>query len=284
MLGWSKASTLIFCKISKMKIKDLFEKYYFIQPKDIEYLLRYKYNIDLYTIIFNEDINIDYKSLEDDFARVRNNEPLQYIVGSQECMGLNFAVGKGVLIPRPETEILINMLSNEDIKGKKVLDLCCGSGVIGISIAKLYGGIVTCSDISEYAIEYTNTNAKTNGVNISIIKSDLFDNINNKFNYIVSNPPYIPTKEIDDLEKNVKDYEPHIALDGGCDGLEIYRNIIDKIDDYILDGGKIFFEIGYNQGEPIKDLLKDKFYDIKVIKDYNNFDRVVKATFWRKDV
>lgn len=267
-----------------MKIKDLYKKYYDISPKDLEYLLRYKYKVDLMSIILGEDIFVDNELFEEDITRIRSDEPLQYIVGFQDFMGLEFKVGKGVLVPRPETEILVSKVSEESVKGKRILDLCCGSGAIGISIAKLYRGKVTLSDISKKALEYSRINAELNEVDVDIINSDIFASINGKFDIIVSNPPYIETEEIKKLESKVKDYEPKIALDGGHDGLNFYKKIIEQADKYMNDNAKLYFEIGHNQGNHLRELLEEKFCDIEVIKDYNDFDRVVKATLRRKNV
>lgn len=267
-----------------MNVRELYNKYENIESKEIEYLLRYKYNVDMYAIIFNEDIHIDWNEFDSDIIRLGKKEPGQYIVGSQDFMGLPFYVGKGVLIPRPETEILVNILSNENLKGKSVLDICAGTGAIGISVAKLYKADVTCSDISNEAIEYIEKNVELNDVDINIIRSDLFTNIKETFDIIVSNPPYIPTDEIANLEDNVKKYEPILALDGGKDGLHFYKSIVEKAPEFLKNGGKLYFEIGHDQGEDVKKLLMSKFEDIRIIKDYNDFDRIVIATLRRKDV
>lgn len=263
-----------------MKVKDLFYDYPHIRPIDIEYILRYKYNVDLISIVMNEDIEIKNEILED-IKRIQKNEPLQYIVGFQDFMGLEFKVRKGVLIPRFETEILVNIIGKEKLRDKTVLDLCCGSGAIGISISKLYNAQVTLCDISKDAIELTKENAKRNSVDITVIESNLFNQISGKFDFIVSNPPYIKTKDINGLEPNVKDYEPYIALDGGEDGLKFYRNIIKYAPKFLNDNGKLYLEIGHDQGEDVRDLLSIDFKDIEIIKDYNDFDRIAKATLRR---
>lgn len=211
--------------------------------------------------------------------------PLQYIVGEWEFMGIPFKVNENVLIPRQDTEILVEKALEiigsefEKIKGKiSVMDMCTGSGCIGISVAKkCQNTSVTCVDISKAALEVAKENGKLNGVkNISFIESDLFENVNGKFNVIISNPPYITSAEIKKLMPEVKDFEPHLALDGDSDGLKFYKLIINHSKEYLNENGYILFEIGYDQGEQVKKLLFEKGYtDIEVLKDLGGNDRVV---------
>lgn len=211
--------------------------------------------------------------------------PLQYIVGEWEFMGIPFKVNENVLIPRQDTEILVEKALEiigsefEKIKGKiSVMDMCTGSGCIGISVAKkCQNTSVTCVDISKAALEVAKENGKLNGVkNISFIESDLFENVNGKFNVIISNPPYITSAEIKKLMPEVKDFEPHLALDGDSDGLKFYKLIINQSKEYLNENGYILFEIGYDQGEQVKKLLFEKGYtDIEVLKDLGGNDRVV---------
>lgn len=211
--------------------------------------------------------------------------PLQYIVGEWEFMGIPFKVNENVLIPRQDTEILVEKALEiigsefEKIKGKiSVMDMCTGSGCIGISVAKkCQNTSVTCVDISKAALEVAKENGKLNGVkNISFIESDLFENVNGKFNVIISNPPYITSAEIKKLMPEVKDFEPHLALDGDSDGLKFYKLIINQSKEYLNENGYILFEIGCDQGEQVKKLLFEKGYtDIEVLKDLGGNDRVV---------
>lgn len=211
--------------------------------------------------------------------------PLQYIVGEWEFMGMPFKVNENVLIPRQDTEILVEKALEiigsefEKIKGKiSVMDMCTGSGCIGISVAKkCQNTSVTCVDISKAALEVAKENGKLNGVkNISFIESDLFENVNGKFNVIISNPPYITSAEIKKLMPEVKDFEPHLALDGDSDGLKFYKLIINQSKEYLNENGYILFEIGCDQGEQVKKLLFEKGYtDIEVLKDLGGNDRVV---------
>lgn len=213
-------------------------------------------------------------------------KPLQHITGTQQFMGYDFKVDKNVLIPRLDTEFVVEAVMDyvDYFKGKiTVLDLCCGSGVIGISLAKLCKNMkIVCSDISDDAIKLTKENAKNLKANIVIKKGDMFDPFkgrisNTKFDIIVTNPPYIESNVISELEEEVRVHEPRLALDGGDDGLDFYRQILKEAPKHINKGGMLFMEIGYNQGKVIEEKLSQmgQYTDIEVKKDYNDFDRVV---------
>ncbi len=204
------------------------------------------------------------------------NIPVQYITGKQEFMGLEFQVNENVLIPRQDTEILVEEVLKV-CHGKTVLDLCTGSGCIIISLAKL-GKVkeATASDISYKALEVARLNAINHNVSINFIESDLFEKIDGEYDIIVSNPPYISSKDMEDLMAEVKDYEPRLALDGSDDGLLYYRRIVKVARRHLKDNGLIFFEIGYNQGEEVQDLLRrEGFVDISLYKDLAGLDRLV---------
>ena len=211
-------------------------------------------------------------------------EPLQYITGKQEFMKLNFLITKNVLIPRQDTEILVEEAIKlaKKINNPKILDLCTGSGVIGISIAKYVENTkVIATDISKPALEIAKKNAELNGVknNIEFIESNLFAKLKDKkFDIIVSNPPYIETNLIKNLPKDVQK-EPKIALDGGKDGLDFYRKIADKAYEFLNRQGYICLEIGYNQKINVEKILQSKkrYINIYSKKDLCENDRIIVA-------
>ena len=199
-----------------------------------------------------------------------------------------FIVNNFVLSPRKETEILVELvleeLKNSKILASQVLDLCCGSGAIGLTVAKHNKNcFVTLSDISSKAIKVSQKNQKNLNTqqNTKIIKSNLFEGLkkNERFDIIVSNPPYIATDELSSLQHGVKTYEPALALDGGQDGLKFYKIIANKASDYLNKNGKIYVEIGYNQKEEVCNLFKQNGYKTKCIKDYSGLDRIIVAYF-----
>ncbi len=223
--------------------------------------------------------------------------PLQHITNRQNFFGYDFYVDSNVLIPRQDTEVLIEKILevieanfNVEISSDiSILDMCTGSGCIAITIYKelIKRGFnidVTAVDLSKDALAVTEKNVE-NVVGIKalnntfhIIESDMFSNINNNRSYdiIVSNPPYIPTRDIEKLEPEVRDYDPIMALDGDTDGLRFYRRIIEESSNYLNNNGFIAFEIGYNQGDDVKSLLEEKGYkDIHIYKDLGGLDRVI---------
>lgn len=212
-----------------------------------------------------------------DLIHIRGQHvPLQYITNEQEFMGLKFLVTKDVLIPRQDTECLVETVLMH-CENREVLDLCTGSGCIAISLSLLgKTRSVSGADISKRALDVAKKNGKQNGALIEWIHSDLFASITKKYDIIVSNPPYIESKVVDELMPEVRQHEPRIALDGKEDGLYFYREIIKKAENFLNAEGKLFFEIGYNQGEEVKQLLEQAHYkDIELIKDLCGLDRVV---------
>lgn len=222
----------------------------------------------------------DFNKIKEDLSRLIKEIPIQYIIEKQEFFGLDFLVNENVLIPQPDTEILVEEAISlaKQIKANKLLDLCTGSGAIAISIAKNTPiANIVATDISKHALEIAKKNCKKNGTeNIELLQSDLFENINEKFNIIVSNPPYIKTKVIDILSPEVKN-EPYIALDGGQDGLEFYKKIISKAYEYLEKGGYLCLEIGYDQKEEVMKLAKlsQKYNKIYSKKDLSGNDRII---------
>ena len=203
--------------------------------------------------------------------------PLQYIVGETEFMGLKFKVNSNVLIPRQDTETLVEEALKVVKQGMRILDLCTGSGCIIISILHNVTDVEGYAiDISKQALNVAKENAKLNDVSVMFERSDLFDNVTGTFDIIVSNPPYIRTEEIVKLMPEVQTFEPMEALDGKEDGLYFYREIVAKCKDYLNPDGRILFEIGYDQGEDVSALLSEAgFKDVRVIKDLAHNDRVV---------
>ncbi len=206
--------------------------------------------------------------------------PLWYIIGDTEFYGCKIKVDERALIPRPETELLAEMTFKAAEDGDRILDMCTGSGCIAVSVAKHCAEAgknvsVTASDVSEAALLLARENANYNSVNVNFVQSDLFAGIHGRFNLIVCNPPYVPSGEIKGLDREVREYEPHIALDGGDDGLDCYRRIARDAHRYLARGGMIIFEFGEGQLDGILQLFPKRQYFIPV-KDLSGTDRFVK--------
>lgn len=211
--------------------------------------------------------------------------PLQYIVGEQEFMGLPFHVNNSVLIPRQDTETLVEEALKIIEPGMSVLDMCTGSGCIIISIMKNTTDVegYAC-DVSKQAINVAKENAKLNNVYVEFERSDLFENVTGEFDVIVSNPPYIKTDDIPHLMPEVSVFEPIIALDGDTDGLEFYRKIVSEGKQFLKQGGHMIFEIGCEQAADVSEMMNYAGYtDIRVIKDLAGNDRVVMGILAEKE-
>jgi len=218
-------------------------------------------------------------SLNAILQRRKTREPLQYILGFVPFYNIILNTDNRALIPRDETALLVEQALDFIQKNnyKTILDIGTGSGAIAISVKKnAPETCVTAVDISEKAISLAKENAKENETEIEFIKSDLFENLQNrKFDCILSNPPYIPTKDMEKLEKELS-FEPKNALDGGSDGLDFYRDIICQAKEHLNKNGLLMFEIGFDQGDAVKTLLsKSGFTDSVVLKDYSRLDRIV---------
>ena len=282
----------------------------------LKILIEYVFKISKEKLILKYKDEINDKKVEEFrklLKKLENGIPIQYIINNQEFMGLNFYVDENVLIPQPDTEILVeevikycNELRNNESEDKetnkdykeniekepiinkedkninkktiKILDLCTVSGIIGISIYKYLENVeIYASDISQKALNIAEKNTNLNNAKINFINSDMFENIHIKdFDIIVSNPPYIESKVIESLSKEVQN-EPKLALDGGEDGLKFYRCILENAKDYLRKNGAIFLEIGYDQKEKIEEILKSyKIYkETKCIKDFGGNNRVI---------
>jgi len=204
--------------------------------------------------------------------------PLQYAIGKWNFYGYDFIVDEGVLIPRPETELLVEKILAEDLTDKKILDIGTGSGAIALALDLESKGQVKAVDISKRALRIARKNNEILGGQVDFILSDLFENVDEKFDIIVSNPPYISEKDYLNLEEELY-YEPKIALYGGKKGYEIYEKIIDRARDYLTEDGKIYLEIGYDQKDYLVNYLENNgFGKVETYKDYNNFDRIIVAT------
>ena len=234
-----------------------------------------------------------------DSAKVRRllqrrlkGEPVQYIIGHIEFCGLCIKVGKGVLIPRPETELLVeeviraisdqrSAVSSKTVKSLSLLDLCTGTGCIALALAREFPEAgVYGTDLSKEAVAYAKKNAKANNIeNIRFRQGSLFDAVKAKrFDIITANPPYIRRDDIETLQREIRDWEPVAALDGGLDGMDFYRAILSSVGDYLNPDGFIFVELGYDQAEGVQKIARaEGFSEITVIKDYAGIGRILKA-------
>ena len=223
----------------------------------------------------DEMITADFESF---FERIKSGEPVQYVVGETEFMGLAFKVTPDVLIPRQDTELLcewaIEFLEQRDTK--EFLDICTGSGCIAISVSKLAKAKAYALDISEKALGVAKENNALNGTEVEFFKADAHTfSARSNLDLIVSNPPYIETEVVKTLDRNVKDFEPYLALDGGEDGLDFYRNIVKNSIKMLKNGGALAVEIGYNQGTSVSEIFEKYFGNATVLKDLSDNDRVV---------
>ena len=203
--------------------------------------------------------------------------PLQHLLGYQDFMGLRFQVNGHVLIPRQDTEILVEEAMRYLHDGMRILDLCTGSGCILLSLLHYSNDCEGIGvDISKEALQVAAQNAEALGIKADFLESDLYEKVTGKFDLLVSNPPYIEREIIPTLMEEVREYDPYIALDGGEDGLDFYRRIIGGAQDYLNRGGQIFLEIGSEQAQAVSELLREAgFKEIDVCRDFAGLDRVV---------
>ena len=239
-----------------------------------------KINRTFYYSHMKEAMTLEQQSEYEIAVRKRAERiPLQYITGEQEFMGLNFKVNSNVLVPRQDTETLVEEALKICQPGMKILDLGTGSGCIVISLMKnAHGMTATGSDISKQALLVAKENARLHEVEIEWVRSNLYENISGRFDLIVSNPPYIPQEDILGLMPEVRDFEPVGALDGGVDGLDFYRQIIAQGKDYLNKDGYLYLEIGYDQGPAVTNMMCAAGYrEVAVIRDLAHQERVVKG-------
>jgi release factor glutamine methyltransferase len=269
---------------------------------DAEILVLHAAAIDrLRAYMDNPETDRSLRSKISRFVKRRaGGEPLQYIVGHVDFLGLEIGVGKGVLIPRPETELLVeeaiktvkrNALSvissgekpsTFSLQPSAFLDLCTGSGCVALALAREFPvSKIYATDVSAKAIKYSRDNADRNGIlNVTFLKGSLFSPVEKQlpFDLITANPPYIRTSDISGLQREVRDWEPLRALDGGEDGLDFYRKILSKTSGYLKEGGWIFFELGFGQSKAVAEIAAHSgLKNIELVKDFAGIDRVLKA-------
>lgn len=261
-----------------MKIKDILEK----NNNDLIIALTYLLNTNKNLLFLNKEEALDEK-IENELKiindKINEGYPLQYAIGKWNFYGLDLLVDKRALIPRYETEILVDLIINDNSNNKKILDIGTGSGAISLALSKnLKDSKIIGVDISKNAIDLANENKiKLNINNVEFKESDIFSNIEEKFDIIVSNPPYINKEDFEKLDKKLY-YEPQNALYGGEDGLYFYKKIIKNTKNFLNKNGKIYLEIGYDQKHSISNLLEEYGYkQIKSYRDFNDFDRIIKA-------
>lgn len=254
---------------------------------DVTAMLKHILRCDeIYLITHKNDVLPSEKFVQfKDFLKKRKNDvPLGYILGEKEFMSLKFYVDENTLIPRPDTETVVEEVIALTKTGDKISDLCTGSGAIGISCAKYTSARrVVCVDKFEKTLAVAEKNARINGVSdiCEFVRLDILESLADfgrtygKFDICVSNPPYIETEKIENLDKTVKNYEPKSALDGGKDGLLFYRKIIADADYFLKKGGILVFEIGFDQAAAVKSLMEEKFENIAVKRDLNGNDRAI---------
>ena len=268
--------TLFLCKI--MKISDFLKIDYDTSLIALTYIL----NKSKSYILMNQNYELNSEQsqrLNDIINKRKTSYPLQYAIGEWEFYNLRLKVDERALIPRFETEIIVDYLIKSSIKKESILDIGTGTGAIALSLAKnIEGSFVIGSDIEQKALSLARENKELTGIkNVDFIKSDLFKNIEGKFDLIISNPPYINKKDYEALDKELY-FEPKSALYGGEDGLDFYKDIIKNSSNYLNDSGHLVFEIGYDQKEVLNKLLIEQgFVNIENIKDFNDFDRFIIA-------
>ena len=268
-----------FLKVKK-EITSLYQTYNITEKSELDWLFCSILKTDIAGLFDKKQITKkEYKKLKKVAKKRVSGMPLSKILKEAYFYKECFYVNTNVLTPRKETELLVEEII-KDYKDKKVniLDIGTGSGCIAILLKKHLNANVTALDISKKALKVAKKNAKNLKETITFIKSNLFEKVNETFDVIVSNPPYIKSEEINSLQEEVKNYDPHLALDGGITGYNIYKQIIKCAPQKLKENGKLYLELGIGQSATVKKMLEKKFKDIKIIKDYNNIDRIIVAS------
>lgn len=290
-LIWTKKINMKYRDLYNQGIEKLSSEKITDAKIDARLLLEYACKTDRNTLFLNGDMEVSEEQVQIYFELIEKRGkhiPLQHLTGEQDFMGLTFKVNENVLIPRQDTECLVEIVLKHLHDGMKILDMCTGSGCILISLLHYSNDCVGVGvDLSEAALKVAahntavlGSNGITDAMDITFLQSNLFEKVDGKFDIIVSNPPYIKTEVIKTLMPEVRNFEPMMALDGTEDGLYFYRRIIADAKKHLTRGGQLFFEIGYDQGEEVSDLMRENGYvDVEVAKDLAGLDRVVYGTF-----
>lgn len=282
---------MIFRELLKKGIETLDQAGISDASNDARILMEYCFGINREKLLLSYEEEVTAEDAEKNFGELIERRaariPLQHIIGTADFMGLEFKVDENVLVPRFDTEILVEEALKSINDGDRILDMCTGSGCILVSLLKFSNNCHGVGvDLSPKALEIARKNAEVilhdrEDVSIEFVQSDMFDNLSltqENFDMIVSNPPYIETEEIEKLEPEVRLHDPMMALDGGTDGLDFYRVIAQRGHDFLRPGGVLLLEIGCEQGESVeKMLLEADFQNIEIFKDYAGLDRVVRA-------
>ena len=260
----------------RKELKNIFEQQD-IETSDVDFIISEVLNVSRTELVLIEEISEEQENeIRDKCISRLNNMPVEKIFQRSYFYGMEFKVDENVLSPRPESEILVETALKyiKENEYKSVLDMCTGSGCLAISVKKNALVDVTAVDISSKALQIAKFNAKQNETEIKFIKSNMFEKVENKFDLIISNPPYIDSDEMQMLDKEVTEYDPHIALDGGELGLKYYSIIHDNLRKHLNENGMLILEIGEDQKELIAMLFND-FNLVESIKDYSGLDRVM---------
>lgn len=245
--------------------------------QEVFFLCKELVGLDKVALLTNKEFTKKEQDILNKAVKQRvKHVPLQKLIGFSDFCGVKILESRFTLTPRPETELLVEKVAYNG-KGNKVLDMCTGSGCIGLALKSMGFHDVTLADFSRKALAMAKKNAKANGLQVKFLLTDMFDSVTSTYDIIVSNPPYIPSHEIQGLTKEVKKFDPKCALDGGQDGLKFYRIIAEISPQFLTRQGKLYLEIGKGQENDVVRLLQTNFQNIEVIKDYAGTNRIIKA-------